>query len=400
MATKSLTRKQLYDQVWSEPMSKLAARFGLSDVGLAKICRKHDIPRPPRGYWARQQAGHKVKQTPLPKSASDDKILLSEPIDSASADTEKAERQPKVETVIGPPVVVAETLRGCHPLVSEANQQFQVAKTDELGMIEVPDAAILHIRVSKASLRRALLIADAVLKACEQRGYKVSAGPSVKILDQVLRFSIVEQVETIREQLSDPNLEGRYEFHFNRFRTSQKPSGMLSLILDDAKEYWARGLQSTWRESDKRRLEDRLDKFVAAMSAVVARKTAYDEEQKRQQAAAREAEKRRQEEAERRAERRKLYNAEKAKVDSLLATANSWRKSQKLREYIEARRQQHLAEHGAVEPDSKFAIWLAWANQQADRMDPLRPSPPSILDEEELGREDPPRGNQWSWNNR
>ena len=59
---------------------------------------------------------------------------------------------------------------------------------------------------------------------------------------------------------------------------------------------------------------------------------------------------RRKEEAERRAERRKLYNAEKAKVDSLLATANSWRKSQKLREYIEARRQQHLAEHGAVEP--------------------------------------------------
>ena len=42
-----LTRKQLYDRVWKTPMRTLAKEFGLSDVGLAKICRKHNIPRPP-----------------------------------------------------------------------------------------------------------------------------------------------------------------------------------------------------------------------------------------------------------------------------------------------------------------------------------------------------------------
>ena len=41
MAT--LTRKELYDRVWTNPMTKLAKQFGLSDVALHKICRKHHL---------------------------------------------------------------------------------------------------------------------------------------------------------------------------------------------------------------------------------------------------------------------------------------------------------------------------------------------------------------------
>lgn len=46
-------------------MRKLAKTYGLSDVGLAKVCTKHDIPRPPRGYWAQKQLGYSPEQTPL-----------------------------------------------------------------------------------------------------------------------------------------------------------------------------------------------------------------------------------------------------------------------------------------------------------------------------------------------
>src|SRR5262249_31700525 len=34
----TLTRKELYEQVWSEPMQILAHRYGMSDRGLAKNC--------------------------------------------------------------------------------------------------------------------------------------------------------------------------------------------------------------------------------------------------------------------------------------------------------------------------------------------------------------------------
>lgn len=61
----SLTRQQLYDLVWSEPMKTVASRFGISDVAFAKTCRSHNIPIPPRGYRAKLQAGQKVSR-PLP----------------------------------------------------------------------------------------------------------------------------------------------------------------------------------------------------------------------------------------------------------------------------------------------------------------------------------------------
>lgn len=52
-----LSRSALYDLVWSTPMHSLAPRFGLSDVGLAKICKRASIPRPRRGYWAKLAVG-------------------------------------------------------------------------------------------------------------------------------------------------------------------------------------------------------------------------------------------------------------------------------------------------------------------------------------------------------
>ncbi len=56
-----MTRVELYDLVWDRPITHLAKEFGLSDVGLRKICIKYGIPLPARGYWARLQHG---KQDP------------------------------------------------------------------------------------------------------------------------------------------------------------------------------------------------------------------------------------------------------------------------------------------------------------------------------------------------
>jgi len=64
--TTRFTRQELYDLVWSEPMRDLAAKFSISDRGLAKACAAADIPVPERGYWNKFHAGKKVTQRPLP----------------------------------------------------------------------------------------------------------------------------------------------------------------------------------------------------------------------------------------------------------------------------------------------------------------------------------------------
>ena len=55
--TFTLTREQLYDLVWSEPMQRLAKQIGISDVAIAKHCRKLGVPVPERGHWNKLQVG-------------------------------------------------------------------------------------------------------------------------------------------------------------------------------------------------------------------------------------------------------------------------------------------------------------------------------------------------------
>lgn len=219
-----VTRQQLYDQVWSTPVSQVAKWYGLSDVGLAKVLKAHEVPRPYRGYWAKKRNGQAVRQTPR-RPASDPRLDTIElhkyperpsPPDTPDAGGTEVER---------PKITVAENLRGCHNLVSLANQELQGADTDPDGLLVLPRDPILEVRVSKGSLRRALLVGDAILKACEAQGYTVDRGPSVKIEGALVRFSIKEGLETKQEQLKEHDLDGAYDFGFSRFRKTRVPSG-------------------------------------------------------------------------------------------------------------------------------------------------------------------------------
>ena len=67
MQERTLHRNELYKQVWATPMIQLAGQYGLSDRGLAKICKKINVPVPPRGYWATTRSGIKLKRPALPK---------------------------------------------------------------------------------------------------------------------------------------------------------------------------------------------------------------------------------------------------------------------------------------------------------------------------------------------
>lgn len=63
------TRRQLYDRVSAEPITVVAKILQISDVGLAKACRRGAVPLPPRGYWAKRQEGQRVSPLPLPPRA-------------------------------------------------------------------------------------------------------------------------------------------------------------------------------------------------------------------------------------------------------------------------------------------------------------------------------------------
>ena len=73
----TLTRKELYDLVWSEPLSRLAKKYKISDNGLRKICKRMNIPIPAMGHWQKIQNNMKVTIVKFPdKYDGKDEIVL------------------------------------------------------------------------------------------------------------------------------------------------------------------------------------------------------------------------------------------------------------------------------------------------------------------------------------
>lgn len=58
-----INSRELKRLVWSKPTSEVAKDVGISDVALAKRCRKGGVAKPPRGFWAKVRAG----KVPHPK---------------------------------------------------------------------------------------------------------------------------------------------------------------------------------------------------------------------------------------------------------------------------------------------------------------------------------------------
>lgn len=47
----SISRKDLYDEVWSVGMTKAAQKLDIPYYKLKKACVDHDIPLPTQSYW-------------------------------------------------------------------------------------------------------------------------------------------------------------------------------------------------------------------------------------------------------------------------------------------------------------------------------------------------------------
>ncbi len=65
MPRRKLSREELFALVWEKPTSEIAKELGLSDVAIGKLCTKLQVPKPPRGYWTRMQAGPRPRRSAL-----------------------------------------------------------------------------------------------------------------------------------------------------------------------------------------------------------------------------------------------------------------------------------------------------------------------------------------------
>ncbi len=81
-------REDLYQEVWSMPVTEVAKRYKVSDVAIHKVCKSLDIPTPPQGYWAKLRAGKPAKKLPLPPGKEQTKLGIQTGISHAESQNE------------------------------------------------------------------------------------------------------------------------------------------------------------------------------------------------------------------------------------------------------------------------------------------------------------------------
>jgi len=116
------SREALYEEVWRDPMTMVAPRYGMSDVGLMKICKKLRIPVPGRGYWAKVKAGRPTRTLPLPALATGTRTPPGPtPLSEQEAALRARVQDAILQTRRGQPTInVPCELVDPHPLVSAA----------------------------------------------------------------------------------------------------------------------------------------------------------------------------------------------------------------------------------------------------------------------------------------
>lgn len=286
-----MTRQELYDLVWQTPMIKLAKTFGLSDVGLRKICVKNDIPTPPHGYWAKLAHGKPVRQPPLPPQNSD----ILETIDLVQRDSAQLpievvrEQEGTVARDSGfPPIVVpAERPAHLHKAALTTARALKAVKEDHEGMRTAVVPGGMAVSVGSASIDRVVRIIDALARAAEVRGYRFEEhkdGIRVVVDGVPIAWRLHEtkdktaHVPTNHELAAQKDRdEWRQKFpdyYSNRRATTayaswdRSPSGRLSLTFTDAtKLYWGMtGQVGNWRDRKNAPLETYLNDAMRALA--------------------------------------------------------------------------------------------------------------------------------------
>ncbi|MBU1245349.1 hypothetical protein KJ612_19270 [Myxococcota bacterium] len=388
---KRITRKELYTQVWEIPMTKLAADYGLSDVGLAKICKKHDIPRPPRGYWVKTQSGKKSLKTPLPRRLSNDVIEIHANLGLEDKPDTRQDAREYEEVLAGPPILVAKALRNPHPLIQKAARVLETSKADENGLLKRRKNC-LDVQVSDKSLRRALRIMDALVQGMVLRGFEVfleEHGTWVHVMGEYLRFGIKEELDSKKVESKKEDLKGYYRFGHSRFESVRVPSGRLCLTILGIRDYSVHAIRQNWHDTATKTLEGQLDGFMRGLVNLIIKKKSHQRKKEERERRQQEWHDQQEEKTRRLLEIREQLETERQRITDLNNDAANLHKSKLIRELINAVEQKHTSSEQVYEPAIDLAAWKKWAHEQANRLDPLTPSPPSILDiETELEEEE------------
>lgn len=342
-------------------MSKLAAEFGISGNGLAKICDRLKVPYPGRGYWARKEAGQKVAQYRLPEAEE------GTPLDVTISPTPPPPAPPKLPKVAeekieaalssSPEIVVPEKLERPHRVIAgwidEREKQQKAAKKsrDTWGPPVTEFTEVDHRRHR---------ILDTLFKLLECKGVKVVIGEYRRVRlessGEQIEFDLKQKNKQIKRPLTEQ--EKKWQLPGERPRKQElQPTGALVFAI---KTYF---VKQEWIDKDNASLEKQLPNILAALLAA----GPWLAEQRKQRE---EAEKRYREQERLRYEKEEQRKQDNNRWRRFLELAHNWKEAEIARQFLSA------IENGISDKDAAIgkrlaSEWIEWAKDRLESHDPL-----------------------------
>jgi hypothetical protein len=385
-------REELYAEVWDKPLTSLVAKYGVSAVAIGKTCRKLQVPLPGRGYWAKKAHGHPVTRKALPKISELPRIVRYQrpPIVNAvptqvSKPEFPVEEEDKVEIdridqMLSAGAFVVKKPRKAlrHPLILKTRNILHHASISK-AILQMPwNESCLDIRVSKPSLGRALAIMAAIIAVLEENGAKVKVASSERswggrsiettatIFGENIQIEISERTRQVRVPDSRATPDTSDRPHFIRH---YQATGELSIQVLSNSSYFG----TIWRDTEQAKIESLVPECVASMMKIAV-------EYRRNTAIRHQEELFRKLRWEELRQLKTQIDAEENRIQRLETRADDWHRARRIREYILALVDYKKEQGKEFAPDTALGRWATWAFQQADRIDPLVASLPSILD--------------------
>jgi hypothetical protein len=349
-----LTRTELYEKAWATPMLQLAQEFGISDVGLAKLCRRHDIPLPGLGYWRKRETGRDPGRVPLPPASnrtmeSIEIVASQKPVDIKALLADQA--QPQVSVNLDGPIT--------HPFALRTEKSLVKSKPGAKGLLVPKDGKAGHLLVSPSSLPRALKLLDAFLQACEAQHYSLNwpkeadSQLSVVVLDETIFLQLCEVMnakahELTREEQKHPWMAPKWDYE----ATGKLP-------------YFDYNVRHSWGDAKQQRLEACLGKAVLGLAAASMAIKKEREERLRKQ-------KEWEDQARIEEEARKRREEFKRRTEVLTGLMENWRKSRLVEDFLQALQTEIGGRTFNEEESRKIESFAEWTRAYAEKLNPFR----------------------------
>ena len=400
-----LTRKQIYDMMWTDGVGNTEKALGLKQIELKAICEKFKIPRPSSGYWTSLSLGKQVEKIGLPPS-KDDTVMINtddyikkkkiskQPVKVKSPKDAEGKYQTRELTLddqdINPIYKVPDVLYAKDPLILDTKAKLRENNFRETNPWNAKNPfkckadKWLSMRVSQEQEDRAIRIYATIIKAIKAKGYELMIvkdesryHPECTTYIVIRRHKIQTFLrEVYKQATNDDGTKNRYE---------TVGSGVLKFECDEYEIHYGSAYAKCAAQDTKyTKIEDKIEHIVEVLENIADLRDERERQRKLEEERRRQEEERKRLEEEERKRLQALKDEELGKVQKLIFNAERLKLSKTIREYI-YELQLSMKEKG-LSDNTNMETEIEWMKKKADFIDPFVKCHDELLTEEDIDK--------------